>query len=318
MGLLFLHLPVDAVLNGDYKVDIRQLQVFMAVWETGSFSHAAQRVHLTQPTVSGHIRSLEDQVGTRLFDRNGRDVTPTKAGELLYPYARQILRLQTQATREISLFLGKEKGSLEIGGSNIPGQYILPVLVGHFKKNHPDIQLMLRIGDTASITAAVASGELELGIVGAVLQRKALSFKACFEDEMVLVVPPGHPLARKQEIPLADLKDEPFIVRERGSGTRFATECALEATGELGLHGLKIIAEMGSTEAIRQAVKAGLGCAIVSRRAVEDDLEHGLLFSPALKGVDLHRQFYLVWHHKRTLSPLAQAFMEFISKTGES
>lgn len=295
-------------------MDIHQFKIFMAVWETGSFSQAARKVYLTQPTVSGHIQSLEEQAGARLFNRDGRKITPTKAGELLYPYARQILRLQTQASRDLSLFLDSEKGSLEIGGSNIPGQYILPVLLGRFKKNHPDIQLMLRIGDTASIIDAVASGELELGMVGAVLYKKALSFKACFDDELVLVIPPGHPLADRKEVIPADLRHEIFIVREKGSGTRFAAARALESTGEFNPNQLKIIAEMGSTEAIRQAVKAGLGCAILSKRAVEDDVRHGLIRSPELKGVDMHRQFYLVHHEKRSLSPLALAFKKVIMK----
>ena len=300
-------------LQGTCLMDIRQLQVFMAVWETGSFSKAALRIHLTQPTVSGHIRSLEDTLGTRLFDRSGGAVAPTRAGRLLYPYARQILRLRDQASRELSLFLGKERGTLEVGGSNIPGQYILPRLAGDFKRGHPGTRLVLRVGDTASVISDVASGDLELGMVGAVLERKDLRFEACFHDELVLVVPPGSPLAGRDGVSLEELRGEPFIMREKGSGTRYATESALERAGGPGAFcRLKVVAEMGSTEAVRQAAKAGLGCAIVSRRAIEDDLRHGMLFSPRLHGVDLTRQFYLLWHEKRTLSPLAAAFRDLV------
>ncbi len=293
-------------------IDIRQLQIFMAVWRSGSFSKAAELVHLTQPTVSSHIKGLEDTLGVRLFDRSGRDVIPTKAGSLLYPYARQILRLSDQAEKEVSLFLGREKGILETGGSNIPGQYILPGLLGDFKKRYPDICLRLHIGDTSSIAAYVASGELEVGVVGAVIEKKCLAFEACFDDELVLIVSAGHPLAKVSEVDPGSLRDELFVVREEGSGTRLATERAFEAAGEAGFNEFRVVAEMGSTEAVRQAVRAGLGCAIVSRRAVRDDLAQGLLSSPLIKGIDLHRQFYLIWHNKRTLSPLASAFRDFI------
>ena len=293
-------------------LDIRQLQVFLAVWERRSFSQAAHEVHLTQPTISGHIRVLEESLDVRLFDRSGKDVTPTKAGKVLYPYARQILRLNLQAEREMGLFLGQEKGSLEIGGSNIPGQYILPDMIGRFKVDHANIRVILRIADTAEITLAVANGDLELGMVGAVIQKKGLSFEPCFDDEMVLIVPAGHRLAKCGQVSLDDLASEPFVLREKGSGTRLATERAFEAAGNLQLRGLQIVAEIGSTEAIRQAVRAGLGCSIISRRAVTDDLEYGLLFAPALEGVHLRRQFYLVRHNRRVLSPLASAFQKLL------
>ncbi|MCD6200021.1 MAG: LysR family transcriptional regulator [Deltaproteobacteria bacterium] len=293
-------------------LDIRQLQIFLAVWENRSFSRAAHDVYLTQPTVSGHIRALEETLGVRLFDRSGKDVTPTKAGEVLYPFARQILRLNLQAEREIVMFLGQEKGSLDLGGSNIPGQYILPGVIGRFKAERPNIKVILRISDTAAIVAAVANGELELGMVGAVVQKKGLSFEPCLHDDMVLIVSPGHRLADCRQASIDDLASEPFVLREKGSGTRLATEHAMQAAGNLQFSDLQIVAEMGSTEAIRQAVKAGLGCSIISRRAVTDDLEHGLLFAPVLEGVQLSRQFYLIWHNQRTLSPLAHAFRSFL------
>lgn len=293
-------------------LETRQLQVFLAIWENRSFSRAALSVHLSQPTVSGHIRSLEEVLGARLFDRSGRDVTPTKAGQLLHGFARQIFRLQAQAEREMALFLGREKGTLELGGSNIPGQYILPELVGKFKKDLPQIRITLKIGDTSTIAGSVASGELELGMVGATLSKSDLVFEPCLEDEMVLVVPPGHPFAELDEVTLQQLLNEPFIVREKGSGTRLVTEEALRAAGDLELDALRIVAEMGSTEAVRQAAKAGVGCSIVSQRAAVEDLKHGLLYSPQLAGVNLHRQFFFVWHKRRTLSPIAQAFREFL------
>lgn len=293
-------------------IDIRQLQVFMAVWENRSFSRAAQEICLTQPTVSGHIRALEEALGVQLFDRGGKKVIPTKAGEFFYPFVRQILKLDSQAEREMAMFLGQERGSLELGGSNIPGQYILPALIGQFKVKRPNVQVILRIADTTAITLSVANSDLELGMVGAVVPKTGLRFEPCFHEEMVLIVAPGHRFANCKQVSLADLVSEPFIVRERGSGTRLATENALKAAGNLQIKDLQIVAEIGSTEAVRQAVKAGLGCSIISQRAVEDDLRHGLLYALALEGVQLYRQFYLVWHGHRTLSPLADAFRDFL------
>lgn len=293
-------------------IEIRQFQVFLAVWENRSFSRAAQEVYLTQPSVSGHIRALEETLGVRLFDRSGKDVTPTSAGEVLYPFARQILRLNLQAEREIAMFLGQEKGSLDLGGSNVPGQYILPGVIGRFKAERPNIKVILRISDTATIVASVANGELELGLVGAVVPKKGISFEPCFHDDMILVVPPGHRFADRGQVSIDDITSEPFVLREKGSGTRLTMERALRAAGNLQISDLQIVTEMGSAEAIRQAVRAGLGCSIISRRVVTDDLEHGLLYASVLEGVQLARQFHLIWHNQRTLSPLALAFRNFL------
>ncbi|MFO8240299.1 MAG: selenium metabolism-associated LysR family transcriptional regulator [Dissulfuribacterales bacterium] len=293
-------------------IEIRQFQVFLAVWENRSFSRAAQEVYLTQPSVSGHIRALEETLGVRLFDRSGKDVTPTSAGEVLYPFARQILRLNLQAEREIAMFLGQEKGSLDLGGSNVPGQYILPGVIGRFKAERPNIKVILRISDTATIVASVANGELELGLVGAVVPKKGISFEPCFHDDMILVVPPGHRFADRGQVSIDDIASEPFVLREKGSGTRLTMERALRAAENLQISDLQIVTEMGSAEAIRQAVRAGLGCSIISRRVVTDDLEHGLLYASVLEGVQLGRQFYLIWHNQRSLSPLALAFRDFL------
>jgi DNA-binding transcriptional LysR family regulator len=296
---------------GDYSMfEIRHLQVFVAIYELRSFSRAAERVHLTQPTVSGHIRTLETIFGIDLFDRSGRETTPTKAGEVLYPFARQILSLQEQTRQEMALFVGKKKGVLEIGGSNIPGEYLLPAAIGHFKQQFPAIQILLKIGDSEEIVAAVAEGTLEIGMVGAVIQRPEVSFQACQADELVFITPPtGTPGAT---LDIRELRGRPLVVREPGSGTRRTIEQALERIG-LGLvEHFDIIAEMGSTEAVRQAVKAGIGGAIISRRAVADDLRHGLLHAPVLTGIDLTRQFYQVLPRHRSLSPLAKAFSTFL------
>lgn len=292
--------------------EIRHLQVFLAIYELRSFSRAAERVHLTQPTVSGHIRTLETMFGTDLFDRTGRETLPTKAGDVLYPFARRILSLQDQARQEMALFVGKKKGVLEVGGSNIPGEYLLPAAIGRFKQQYPDIRVLLKIGDTEEIVTAVAEGTLEIGMVGAVIQRPEVSYQACQEDELIFVTPRGDTDDGNHTVDIGALRGRALVIREPGSGTRRTIEQALDNIG-IGLtKHFDIIAEMGSTEAVRQAVMAGIGSTIISRRAVAEDLENGRLHAPQLTGIDLTRQFYQVLPRDRSLSPLASEFSHFL------
>ncbi|MGC8735305.1 MAG: selenium metabolism-associated LysR family transcriptional regulator [Dissulfurimicrobium sp.] len=293
-------------------LDIHQLRIFLAVWQEKGFSGASRAVYLTQPTVSGHIKALEEALNTKLFDRTGKEVLPTKAGEALYPYAKQILHLVAEAEEAMSAFVKGESGRLRIGGSNIPGQYLLPDLIGRFKTSRKDVNIVLRISDTAGIIDMVASGEIELGIAGACLERPELIFEPCMDDQMVLIVPKGHRLDGLSEIDLNDVLYEPFIVREKGSGSRLAAERALTSAGWPCFDRLNIVAEIGSTEAVRQAIKAGLGLAIISRKAVEEEIRTGIFHAASLKGVDLRRRFYLLWRKDRTLSPLALAFIDLI------
>lgn len=291
--------------------DLRQLEVFCQVMELRSFSKAAEAVFLTQPTISGHIQALEEYLRTRLFDRLGKTIIPTRAGEILYTYAKQILRLRAEAQRELELFLGRVKGELVIGASTIPGTYILPELIGRFKSKNPDIYVNLILADTAAIVDQILDGTIEAGVTGAKLDCGKLSYRPFVRDEMLVALPANHRWAARYSIQPDELKQEPFILREPGSGTRMST---LEFLGQSGIEAkdLNVVAEMGSTEAIRHAIRAGLGISILSRRAVEDDLRSGLLSGLRLKGVDLWREFYVVVLHNRTLSPATESFIDIL------
>ncbi len=292
-------------------IDIRQLQVFLAVWEHRSFSKAAKAIFLTQPTVSGHIKTLEESLGVRLFDRAGKQVLPTKAGEILYPYARRMLELSKEIVTEIDIFKGADTGTVRLAGSNIPGQYILPALIGEFKQKKPKIEVELRIGDSQAVTEMVIERKIDMGMVGAVFESENLTFQPTFKDQLVLISPPEEKLSRGESVKIDKLQRLPFIFREHGSGTRLVTERALK---EIGIEPsrLKIVAEMGSTEAVKQAVKAGMGCAIVSERAVRDEVEHGLLRQYSIEGLGLERLFYMVCDKQRTLSPTCNSLQQFI------
>jgi len=292
-------------------VDLRRLEVFVKVAELGSFSRAAETLFLTQPTVSEHVRALEDELGVQLLDRLGRGATPTRAGTLLLGYAQRLLALSREAAQAIAHFQGRVSGELVVGGSTIPGEYVLPALIGAFRGKHPDVSVSLRIGSSGEVQAWVEEGRVELGVVGAPPTARVLEGRRLMADELVVVVPPEHAWATRQAVSLEDLRGEPMIVRERGSGSREAFERALEGAG-LGLAAFRVVGEIDSTQAIKQAVRAGVGVSIISRRAVEDECRARLLVCVKLGDLSISRAFHLVTHRDRSRSPLAQAFLAFL------
>ncbi|MCK5680136.1 LysR family transcriptional regulator [bacterium] len=299
-------------------IEMRQIQVFLAISELLNFSRAAEQIHLSQPTVSGHLKALEKYLKVKLVERGKRGVQLTQAGELFHPFAQRIFTLQKRATQEMKLYSGAETGRLEIGGSNTPGEYILPALIGHFSNLHSNPKITLKIGDSSSITNLVADGRLELGLVGAPPPQSDFISQSCLADELILVASPKVVATLKipHQLNLDDLKKLPFIIREKGSGTRRTLEVALYKIGLNRLSELNLMAEMGSAEAIRQALKNNLGVAIVSNLSVAEDLESGKLNKLQLPGVPICRSFYLISNRDRTLSPLATALEKFILKSG--
>lgn len=294
-------------------MDLWQLKIFCKVVELQSFSKAGESVHLSQPTVSSHIKDLEEHFGTRLVDRLSRKVTPTKAGELLFDYARQLITLRDRAEAAMAEFSGKIRGRLVIGGSTIPGGYLLPKIIGLFSKRYPEVQVSLKVGDTSEILNSVLAGHIEAGVVGARCQDKLLQQKPVMADDMCLVVPNDHPWAGRPQISVKELLGAPFIVRETGSGTLRSIEKQLHEKG-LTITDFNIVAEMGSTEAVRQGIKNGVGLSILSTVAVADDVRSGLLKAIPVEGLNLKRSFYLTTHRQRTPSPLCSVFVDFLTE----
>ncbi len=292
-------------------MDIHRLEVFCKVVEMQSFTRAADAVFLTQPTVSEHIRALEELVGEKLVDRLGREVLPTSAGKILYQYARDIIRLRDEALQAIDRYKGTLSGHLTIGASTIPGTYILPGLIGSFKARYPAIQITLHISDSAEVVERIIDGGLEAGLIGAPWDDRRIVLEEVFSDELVLAVHPGHPWAGGRAATLEDLAKEPFILRERGSGTRRVMARALEAHG-FNPARLHVVAEMGSTEAIRQGIKARIGVSILSSHAVVEDIQRGTIARIELEGVSITRSFYLVQRKNRQSSPLCIAFLKHL------
>lgn len=292
-------------------MDLWHLNIFCKVVEKKSFSKAGETAYLSQPTVSSHIRDLESYFGCRLIDRLSKEAVPTKAGELLYSYAKKLISLQDEMKSALFEFQGNIKGSLVIGGSTIPGEYILPRIVGAFTGIYPDVKISLVIGDTEKIINDILSGNLEAGVVGAEKKDKRIHQEVLIADEMRLIVPSGHKWGKKNRIGLKMLFGEPFIVRERGSGTLKSIEQNLNSAG-YGIDELNVSAQMGSTEAVRQGIKNKAGVSILSTIAVQGDLKEGSLKALAIEGLSLKRNFYLTRHRQKSISPICNAFITFM------
>jgi DNA-binding transcriptional LysR family regulator len=292
-------------------MDLHRLEIFCKLAELKSFTLAAEALSLSQPTVSEHIRSLEEMAGDVLVDRLGRELRLTPAGQILYRYAVKLLHLRDEARQALADFRGELAGRLVIGASTIPGSYLLPQVIGAFKANHPTIQITVKIANTAAVGEMVLKGEAGLGLVGSQVPEKRLRFAEVYLDELTLAVWPHHPWAAREQVELAELYEQPFIVRERGSGTQMAIKEILGAQG-LDFSKLRVAAEMPNTEAVRQSIKAGVGIGILSRLAVAAELAYGDLVAVNLRGVELRRPLYLVERRGRDLPLVYAAFRKYV------
>jgi DNA-binding transcriptional LysR family regulator len=291
-------------------MDLWQLHVFVSVVEAKSFSKASEAINLSQPTVSSHIKELEEQFGCKLLDRLGKTTEPTRAGSILYDHAKRLLSLRDQAESDIHDFLGNIKGDILVGGSTIPSGYIIPRLLGPFLKDYPDVNVELKTGDTQTVIQQIIDGEIEAGIVGARKKHPAILQEELILDTMKAVVPEGHPWFKRNQIDADQLIKEPMIAREKGSGTWQSILNSLESAG-LSADQLNIKVTMGNTVSVIQGIKHGMGVSILSTLAVQDDLDTGRLWALTVKGLDLHRFFYLTLPSKRIISPICSKLISF-------
>jgi DNA-binding transcriptional LysR family regulator len=292
---------------------MRQLEVFLAVARAGSFRRGAERVHLSQPALSQHVAELERGLGARLFDRRGRQIALTEAGRILEDHVLRIFATLTSAHEAIAELAGGTRGSLVIGASTTPGIYLLPALMGAFERDQPGISVALRIANSRVIEEQVRANEVDLGVVGGHgLRPGEECLAAGVLDELVLIAPPGHAWARRARADATVLARERLLVREDGSATRDVTERALQHAG------VKIgrTLVLDHTEAIKQAVMAGLGVAFVSLYAVRGELETGRLARVRVRGLGIQRHFHVIHNEARTLTAGARAFVAAIEAHG--
>lgn len=298
--------------------DLRQLEIFCKVVELKSFSKAADAVFLAQASVSERIANLEKAIGARLLDRLGRQIVPTRAGEILYKHAILLLDMKRTARLEMEDFLGLRQGEIHIGGSTIPGEYILPKIIGRFYAKFPLVSVQLTIADSRKIEALVLEGGLELGVIGSKSSHENIRHYDLWEDRLVLAVPSNHKWANKKAIAIKEILEEPFILREAGSGTLKIMEDYFKTSGSKGFDTLKTVAHLGTSTAVKEGIKAGLGVSVLSSRAIETEIKAGVLKTVNIKGLPtMKRNFYLIRDKRRIASPLCQALLEFLLASGK-
>ena len=290
-------------------MDIHHLKVFASVYKHKSFSIAAEELNLTQPTVSDHVKALEGELNCKLFDRLPRKIIPTREAAVLIVRAQEIIERVEGFKDALAEFRKDLSGHLVIGASTIPGTYILPGLTALFRQKNQSVLFEIVVSDSRAIIDKVTGDELLIGIVGAKLESRQVDYKPFLDDELIVVASSSFDVRKSMGI--REIAGFPIVMREQGSGTRKEFEKILEKEG-IDFHNLNIVGIFGSTDAIKQAVKEGMGISIISRRSVKDELKCGMLREIKIKDADMKRQFYIINHRKRTLPHLYKIFVDYL------
>ncbi len=290
-------------------MNLHQLNTFITVYSLKSFTKAAEELGLSQPTISEQIKNLEDSIGCKLFDRLGRTVVPTKEAEVLYPKVVEIIEEVKGLKEYISEETRKVEGLIRFGASTIPGAYILPKLAARFRKLYPDVSFELEVSDSELITEKVKNHELMLGFTGAIMDDEKIDAMPFYKDRLVLAG--SAELIEKDRITPQELLSLPFILREKGSGTRRTMERFLDSKG-IDITDLNIIAVFGSTDAVKEALKSSLGVSIISDIAIKEELKSGVLREIRVRGFNIKRNFYIITFKNRTLPIQYRRFYEFV------
>jgi molybdate transport repressor ModE-like protein len=284
------------------------LETFAEAAERGSFTAAARQLGLTQAAVSQRIQQLEALLRTPLCRRAGGGVVLTPAGRRLHASARRILDLTAEARAAVTRTPDPVQGELTLAASSVPGQHLLPPVLAAFGRRHPSVRVRVSVSDTEAVLSEAEHGRAHLGFVGGPGGGGHLEFRRFAADELVLIVPRGHPWWRKRRVPVAELVAHPLVLRERGSGSRGCLERSLERAG-VAPADLNVAAELGSSEAAKGAVLEGLGVAVLSRRAVQAEVKAGRLRPRRVEGLDLTRDILLVRDRRRVLPAAAELFL---------
>lgn len=282
----------------------------MLVADLESFSAAARKLELTQPAVSFQIKALEKEVGASLFDRTPGKVILTPAGRTTYSYSKKILEEYRRMIVSVPKTTGAVTGTLRISASNIPGEYILPEAIAEFKTLYPDVMVSLEITDSGGALERLSCEQTELSFMGTALEKGEMLSSSFATDKLVVITHPDHHFSRKREITIEDISVEPFINRMPSSGTRKTFEAIL-TDNEINMDDMNIVAEIGSTQSVINAVKSGIGISIVSDRAAAGPFQGGLLYMADISGTNMTREFFAVHSKERPLSVAAARFLEY-------
>ena len=292
-------------------VDIRGLEVFLSVAKHLNYTRAGEELNLSQPSVSIRIKQLENELGMKLFEQLGKKVALTDAGLLLVSHARRVIAAIQDAKQALEELQGLERGSLRIGASTTPGMYLIPQIIARFKERYPKIEVHLGIKDTKQVEEGVIRNEFDFGFVGGHLVGDEVDVLAWVTDQLVLVVGPKHPLAKKKSIKAEDLRKEKFILRELGSATRSTIASHLQKSSLA----VQTVMEMENPESVKKAVQSGLGIAFISKFAVEIELRAKTLVAVRIHGLDIRRELKIVHRKDKHLSRAAQTFISMAQIT---
>lgn len=290
-------------------MELWQLEVFTAVAEEKSFSRAGQRVGRTQPAISSAIKLLEGELGEPLFDRRGRTVRLTAAGELLTEYAKRLLGLREEAVLAVGELRGLSRGTLRLGANETTCLYLLPEVLSAFTQAYPRVQVDIQRAITRSITERVIEGKLDFGIVTLPIKNSRLEAITIHRDEMALIVGPGHALSSRRSVKMNDLEDEPFILHKIGTTTR---ERLVKHFNDGGVK-IKVTMELASIETIKRFVSIGMGISIVPRLCIAKEIEEGSLKALSIRDARFQRKLGLIYNKDRYQSQAARAFLAIIT-----
>ena len=297
-------------------MDVQHLYAFLALAETRSFSRAARILNISQPTLTRRIQHLENELGTPLLDRHHRPIRLTPAGQRFLTFARHTIRAYEKTVSEITGMTRATPERITIGASTIPGEYLAPRLIARFHASHPSIQVTVTIRDSQAVIEDLLQGHLDLGLTGWQKPLSRLVFEPIANDEIVLIAPLHHPFARRRSIHPRELKDQPLILRESGSGTYSVVEEHLKHLG-LSLNDMKAVMYLGSSTAVLEAVRQGHGLGFVSRLVLEAHAP-GDVSIVDIENIDFHRPLFLVYRTDKKLPDPARRFIEFIRSLATS
>ncbi len=292
-------------------MDVRDLEVFLAMTRCLNFSHAGEAVHLSQPSISVRIHRLEDELQVKLFEQTGKKILLTEAGRILEPFARRALAVLDDSRKAIEEYRGLEQGSIRIGASTTPGMYVVPKILAMFRRKHPRIAIHLGIRNTRQIEEGILNNEFDLGFVGGHLIGNEIETLPWMTDELVLIAPPRHPLARRKQIRPNELANETIINREPGSATRAVVEKHLH----LPESPVEVPMELGNPETVKLAVQDGLGIAFLSKFAIVPELKAKRLAALRIHGLKINRELKIIHRKGRHLSRATSALIAFAQES---
>lgn len=289
-------------------ISLQQLEALREIVETGSFTRAAADLFVTQPSLTKQIKNLEEYIGTKVINRKHNGVTLTPEGKVLYDYAKRILRMREEAHEKILTLKDHAAGHIFASASSIPATYLLPTVISQLWKKSPGIRVHLQTMDSEDARLSILNDQAEIGFIGKEIHDRKLIIESLWKDRIVLAAASGHPWSQKKSIGLDELAGEPFITRENGSGTRETIEQHLQGL-KSSFARFNVVCEMGSSEAVKEAIIAGLGVSLISIHAIGRELKQGVLKQVTIRNCIIERNFFMIYRKQLHLMAYHKLFL---------